>query len=178
MSNDIQEALGADFNPDDYNNQPDNDFTPLTPGWYPAEFERAETCQTKDERGSYLKLQLVILGEKYSGRKVFDNINLKNDSAKCVGMGIAQLTKIAKVYGKTIMDIKVEHMLGQMIQIKTAVRAAKGDYPADTEIKDYKAPGAATTKPRPAQDKPPVAETVASAPKQEVTGGPGKMPWE
>jgi hypothetical protein len=74
MSNDIQAELGADFNPADYENQ-DNDFTPLTPGWYPAEFEKAEICQTKDETGSYLKIQLVVLGEKYNGRKVFSNIN-------------------------------------------------------------------------------------------------------
>ena len=174
-NNDIQAELGADFNPDDYEDQ-DNDFTPLTPGWYPAEFERAEICQTKDERGSYLKIQLVILGNKYNGRKVFSNINLKNDSAKCVGMGIAELKKIAKVYGKTVMDIKVEHMLGQMIQIRTAVKAAQGNFPADTVIKDYKAVGTATTSPKPASE-PPVAETVASKPKQEVSGAP-KMPWE
>ena len=176
MSNDIQEALGMEFNPADYENQ-DNDFTPLTPGWYPAEFERAEICQTKDETGSYLNVQFVILGDKYNGRKVFTKIHLKNNSAKCVGRGIREMTKIAEIYGKTIMTIKIEHMLGQMIQIKTAVQPATGDFKAETVVRDYKATGATTASPKPAS-KPPVAETVASKPTSTAEAKPDKMPWE
>ena len=178
-SNDIQAELGGQvFVPENEEKQ-DDEFKPLKPAWYPAEIEKAEVTKTKDEMGSYLKIQFVVLGEVNSGRKIFTNINLKNKNETCVQIGhkeLATLCASVGVPGLTSSD----QLIGKMVQIKTAVRAAKGDYPADTVVKSYKALGATTAKPKPAQDAPPVAETVASVhdSAKTVEAMPAKMPWE
>ena len=188
MSNDIQEALGMEFNPEDVDTSGmDNDFQPLKPAWYPAEIEHAEVVSKEPDK-SGLKLQFVVLGDAYSGRKVFGYINLKNPSTTCENIGKAELATLCTAVGCPGLR-STDQLLTKTLMIKTAVKAAVMEmvngikvekYKADTEIKEYKAPGATTgdVVKLPLIDKPPVAETVASAPKQEVTGGPGKMPWE
>jgi hypothetical protein len=191
MSNDIQEALGMNFvaadYPDDGNG--DGDFKPLTPGWYPAEIEKTGIKRTNADDGRYLNVQFCILGEVYSGRKVFEMYNIDNPSTACQAMGRKQLGKLCCAVGLPDLGDS-QRLIGKTVMIKTAVKAAVMEmvngikvekYKADTEIKEYKAPGAATTSPKPTS-KPPVADTVASAPEQgeapSTTSAPGKMPWE
>ena len=183
-SNDIQAELGGQvFVPENEEKQ-DDEFKPLKPAWYPAEIEKAEVTKTKDEMGSYLKIQFVVLGEVNSGRKIFTNINLKNKNETCVQIGHKELATLCSAIGCPGLK-STDQLLSKTLMIKTAVKAAVMEtvngvktekYKADTVIKNYKAVGAATTSPKPAS-KPPVAETVASKPATD-TAKPAKMPWE
>jgi len=185
MSNDIQAELGAEFIPADVDTSgTDGDFQPFKPAWYPAEIEQAEVVSKEPGVKSGLKLQFVVLGDVYSGRKVFGYINLKNPSATCENIGRAELATLCSAIGCPGLK-STDQLLSKTLMIKTAVKAAVMEtvngvktekYKADTVIKNYKAVGTATTSPKPASE-PPVAETVASKPKQEVSGAP-KMPWE
>lgn len=177
--NDVQAELGAAFNPAEYEHAGDNDFAPLTPGWYPAEIEKAGVAKTKDETGSYLKVQFTVLGDKYNGRKVFTNINLKNKSSDAENIGRRELATLCSVVGIPGLQSS-QQLIGQILQIRTAVQAAKGDYPAGTVVKGYKAAGAVA--------QPPASATGAgmanvqpapqSAPKATTKAVSGGMPWD
>ena len=48
------------------------DFEPIPGGWYPAHIIESKEVATKKGDGSFINLQLEILGDRYAGRRVFE----------------------------------------------------------------------------------------------------------
>jgi len=161
MSNDISQALGGDFRPDDV---PNATFEPLPPGWYAAQIDAASVKDTESKTGKYLKLELVILDQPYNGRRVFTNITLVNPSQVAVEIGQRQLANLAHACGITALRDSAE-LLQRFVQIRLKIKEEKG-YDPQNEVTGYKPPNTTAPGPQPMQDKP-------AAPAKSA-----KRPWE
>jgi hypothetical protein len=135
--------LGQTF---DANDLPQgNTYEPLPPGWYNAHITAAELKPTKDGSGQYIKVRYDITGPTHQGRVVFGNINIRNASAKAEEIGRQQLGDLMRAIGLArITD--TDQLIGGSLLIKLSVRAATEQYPAQNEVKGFKAiTGAAPT---------------------------------
>ena len=166
--------------------EPGQDFSPLPPGWYPAEIEAAEIKDTKAEDGKYLKVTLSIIGEayngrNYNGRKVFPTLNILNPSSQAQEIGRRELADLARACEIAMLDDE-DKLLGKQLEVRLTVKQDKG-YEPDNKVKGYRRLGAGNDSPAvapPAGTKP--AATKQKTAKPVATSSPaakkGKMPWE
>lgn len=136
----------------------------LPAGWYTASIKEAELKATKDGRGQYLKLQYEVVGPTHAGRKVFGNLNIRNQSQKAEEIGRQQLGELMRSIGVAKLTDS-DQLIGASCQIKVAIREAQGAYDAQNEVKGFKAlngsapaPVAAAPAPAPAKSAPPWAK--------------------
>ena len=165
MSNDISQALGGDFRPDDV---PNATFEPLPPGWYAAQIDAASVKDTESKTGKYLKLELVILDQPYNGRRVFTKIHLSNPSQKAVEIGQRELAALARACGVPALRDSAE-LLQKQIRVKVKIKTEEGREPDNVVVGYRPLSDAAPAAPKPAAAKP----KPAAAPST-----PGKRPWE
>lgn len=85
---------GQPFDPNAH--EPSKDFEVLPPGKYTCLIESAELRNTQKGTGKLIKVTLKVVEGLYANRKLFDNINVRNPSADCQRMGIAQLSSIGR----------------------------------------------------------------------------------
>lgn len=155
--------LGQTFNADDLPRG--STYDPLPAGWYTASIADAELKTTKDGSGQYIKVRYDITGPTHQGRVVFGNINIRNASAKAEEIGRQQLGELMRAIGLArITD--TDQLIGGVLSIKLDVRAATEQYPAQNEVKGFKAIAGAA----------PAFSPAASAP---TASAPGKAapPW-
>jgi hypothetical protein len=147
-----------------------NTYEPLPAGWYTATIADAELKPTKDGSGQYIKIRYDITGPTHQGRVVFGNLNIKNASAKAEEIGRQQLGELMRAIGLARVT-DTDQLIGGVLQIKLDVRAATEQYPAQNEVRGFKAiSGSAPSFAAPA------ASTAASA---TASAGPAKAapPW-
>lgn len=100
---------------------PNKSFDPIPAGKYPAVIVASEWCETKKKDGQYLKFTLQIVDGQYKGRKVFDNLNLKNKSTQTVE--IANKTLSAICHAVNVLqpgDSAALHNKPLMVSVKVA----------------------------------------------------------
>jgi hypothetical protein len=187
----LGEFTDGGINPEEH--EATGDFTPLPPGWYSAEIEKAEIKDTKTSGGKMLKIQYSIVGEKFNGRKIFESINILNASEAAQAIGRRQLADIARACNIALLDDE-DQLLAQTIEIKLAVKHDEG-YDPDNEVKGHRplggktatppagkaaAPGATEPTEAAPSDAPPKAKAPAKTEKKAPAAKPagGKMPWE
>jgi hypothetical protein len=69
---------------------------------------------------------------------VFGNVNIRNASAKAEEIGRQQLGEIMRATGiARVTD--TDQLVGNALQIKLDVRPADGQYPAQNEVRGFKA---------------------------------------
>jgi hypothetical protein len=153
--------LGQTFDADEL--PQGNTYEPLPAGWYTATITAAELKPTKDGSGQYIKVRYDITGPTHQGRVVFGNLNIKNASAKAEEIGRQQLGDLMRAIGLArITD--TDQLIGGVLSIKLDVRAATEQYPAQNEVKGFKAiTGSAPTFAAPAAS-PAAASPAAAAP--------------
>jgi hypothetical protein len=90
--------LGITF---DANDVPERtEYTPLPPGQYTGMIVASELKPTK-KGGEMIELEIDIQDGEYSGRKLFERLNIKNDNQKAVDIAFRTLGEICKAVGKT-----------------------------------------------------------------------------
>lgn len=93
---------GESFDPSSV--PPVDEFGVLPPGSYPVMVEDAECKETKKRDGYYLKVTLSVLDGPYRGRKLWDNINVRNPSEDCEKFGIRKLGNLCVATGVPVID--------------------------------------------------------------------------
>lgn len=112
-------------------------FDPIPAGDYPVIITASEMKNTKDGSGQYLELTLEIQGTEFSGRKLFDRLNLYNSNRQAVEIAQRQLSQIAHAVGVLqVADSEQLHYKPLIAMVK--VRPAREQYDASNEIKGYK----------------------------------------
>ena len=172
---DIADIMGGSVAPHASDRQ---DAGLLPAGWYTVEIEKAELRPTKAGDGRYLWLQLSVVSESYTGRKVFPRINLQNRNQKAVEIGQRELAALVHATKLTALEDTAE-LLGKVIDVRVKVRAAKGDFDASNEVGEYAPAGTKVGAAAPAAAPPPpvAAQARAAAPAQSKAAG-RKLPWE
>ena len=146
-------------------------YAPLPAGDYQAIITESETKATKDGQGQYLQLKLQIQGGEFSGRVLFDRLNLWNNNQQAQEIAQRALSAICHAVG--ILQVGDSQELHNRPLIATVkVKPASGNYEANNEIKGYKAAQLATA---PAF-MPPQAQAAPAANAPAGFGSAG-MPW-
>lgn len=153
--------------------EPQMGFDPIPAGWYPVEIERAEVMNTKQMNGKYLKMQMVVIGDSYTNRKLFANINLSNPNPKCVEIGLRELAALEIAVGDRIKDTSL--LLGKQISVRVVVGQDMNGEP-DNEVKAYRALDGVASAPKPTPERQ-VAPTVQPRPSVSAPAA-AKRPWE
>ena len=154
--------LGQTF---DANDLPQgNTYEPLPAGWYTATIAHAELRPTRDGSGQYIKVRYDITGPTHQGRVVFGNINIRNASAKAEEIGRMELGNLMRAIGLArITD--TDQLIGGVLSIKVDVRPATDQYPAQNEVRGFKAiTGSAPTFAAPAASAPAASATASAGP--------------
>lgn len=153
--------LGSGFNVNDLP-QDTGGFEPLPAGEYQVNIGGAELCNTKSGNGQYIKLALDVIGPTHQGRKLWANLNIRNQSAKAEEIGRAQLNSVMRAIGLVNLS-DTDELIGGKLTVKVAVK--DDEYGKGNEVKAYKAIGgspapvpAAATQAAPAKAAPPWAK--------------------
>ena len=132
--------------------EPNQGFDVLPAGEYEACIVASQMKPTKDGTGKFLELELQILNGQFQNRKVFDRINLVNQSAKAVEIAKGTLSAICRAVGVlTPQDSSELH--NKPLRIKVSVRKSE-EYGDGNEVKAYKPRLAGPTAPMMTQDSP------------------------
>jgi hypothetical protein len=123
-----------------------DEFTPIPAGRYTAMIVKSETKRTKNDRGSYLKLEVDIVDGQYKGRKIFENLNLENENEMAVHIAKAMLANICRatlvLHPKDSSELHLKPM-----SVRVVVEPEKDGMPAQNRIKGWDALGTATPQP-------------------------------
>lgn len=117
---------------------PNASFDPLPAGWYNANITSSEMKPTKDGSGAYIQLELTILDGQYANRKVFDRLNVQNNSQVAQEIAYATLSSICHATG-VIQVQDTSQLHGIPLEVKLSVRAATENYEASNDVKGYRA---------------------------------------
>lgn len=83
----------------DANNVQPSDFDVLPAGEYEVVIVKSEKKATKSGNGAMLSLELQVLNGPYQNRKLFDNLNLWNQSETAAKIAKASLSAICRAVG-------------------------------------------------------------------------------
>ena len=117
----------------------------LPAGDYVAQVVGSEVKPTASGSGEYLKLEIEILSPGFSGRRVFDQLNIRNESAEAERIGRAQLSALCHAVGVLrISDSQQLH--GKPFVVKLALKEDP-QYGKQNKVKGYKAVSGAVPQP-------------------------------
>jgi len=167
-----QHLDGGGINPNDVE-PPTGNFDPMPAGWRSVEIEKAVVKPNSKKTGYILKMDCVVIGEKFSGRHVFPMINVSNPSAKCQAAGTRELGALGRACGLPFFDDE-DKILGKQIDVKLIVKHDEG-YEPDNEVKGFRALGG-DSETRPTADKQAPSSDADSTP--PASGEKKPMPWE
>lgn len=116
-------------------------YGPLPAGEYEMMIVASTTKATKNGSGSYLELEMQVIGGEHSGRRHWEIFNLNNQSQQAVKIAQEQLAKLCFALGVTHIEDSVEmHDLPFIV----TMGIDKKD-PARNVIWGYKSAGVAPT---------------------------------
>lgn len=172
--------LGIDYDPDAV--EPGGNFEDLPVGEYAAQVVDSEVKLTKDGNGKLLVLSWQVTEGPCENRRIWQNLNIQNNSAAAQLIGQQQLKAVCEAVGFTghLEDSEVLHN----IVCRIVVKMGKGNaqYPAKPELKVVK-PYSESSSPqtsRPAANAAPKqATTTATKPALGKAAGPARArPWK
>lgn len=134
------------------------DFSPLPSGAYEVEIADSEVKDTKAGTGCYLALELTVIGPTGAGRKVWQNVTLKNASAEAESIGQAQLSALCRAVGIPVLKDS-DQLFQKVLRVRLGLEKGKDGHPDRNKVTAWEAMGAAAT---PAASRP-AANTAAPA---------------
>lgn len=144
---------------------PSKAFEVLPPGKYLVQIVASEMRVTRDGQGQYLWLELDVLEGPLAGRKLFDRLNLVNNSPSTVEMAQRTLSAICHATGRMqVQDSEDLHLIP--MQVDVTVKPPQNGYGESNTLRyvvpEQPAPVArAPLAPRPAaQPRPATAPTT------------------
>lgn len=124
------------FNPSEV---PEDSFEPVPEGEYACQIIRSEMKDNRAKTGQYLEMRIQVLDEPYTGRLIFERLNLVNPNETAVKIAKRTLADICEACGKGDEEIEdSEELHGIEFKAKVTIREDEsGDYPPQNEIKKY-----------------------------------------
>ncbi len=145
---------------------PDTGFDPVPAGDYTAMIIDSEIKPTKAGNGMYLQLVWQVCDGQFSGRRIWDRINIQNPNQVAEEIGKKQLSSICHAVG-VLRVIDSAELHDRPCSIKVTVKPGENGYLPSNEVKAYRSltgdqppPAVAARASAPA----PAAAAVAGAP--------------
>lgn len=150
-----------------------SDYSPLPVGDYRVEIIASELRATKAGDGQYLLLEMQILDGDYSGRRIWDRLNLWNSNSTTVEIAQRTLASICRAVG--VPSINDSEELHQRPFIAKA-RMTKNKQGEMQNSWSYRGESDETSAPpaRAAQ----ANQTASPRPAQAAQAKPSGKPWE
>ncbi len=150
------------YNAEEY--EPLGSFEPLPVGEYTVVIESSEKKSASTGKGEYLQFVYNVVDGEFKGRKLFDRLNIENESEQAQTIARRALSSVCRAVG--VMHPKsTEELHDKPFVVKVRIQPAKGEYGPTNRISEYKAVGG---EPLAA---PPTAAPAASP------AGKKPMPW-
>lgn len=147
--------------------QPDEgrDFAPLPSGAYDVEIVGSEVKDTRAGTGCYLSLELTVLGPTGTGRKVWQNITLKNANEQAQEIGQAQLSALCRAVGIGVLKDS-DQLFQKTLRVRLGLEKGKDGHPDRNKVTAWEPAGGAApaTAARPPANAPAAAAAGAKAP--------------
>jgi hypothetical protein len=158
----------AELNFDSNEIEPTGSFEPLPLGEYTVMISASEMKPTKNGKGSYLQLTYDVVEGEYHGRKIFDRLNLVNESETAQDIAQRSLSAICRCVG-VLHPKNSEELHDKPMIIKLGIRAASGEFQASNVVKGYSRTDGKDLK-----------EVTECAPvtKAPAAGAKAKRPWQ
>jgi hypothetical protein len=97
--------LGSTFVTDEVE---DLSYNPIPADVYIVQVTKSEMKATKDATGEMLKLEFTVLEGEYSGRKIYENLNLVNKNEMAVKIARSKLKQICQACGLAQIEDSAE----------------------------------------------------------------------
>lgn len=114
---------------------------PIPSGWYRAIIEESKSEPTSKPGGMMLALTLKIIDGEFTGRKVFDRLNLQNENPTTVQIAYETLSQICHSVGVIqCQDSQQLHNIPLLVKVKLRPAGPGSDgkhYDASNEVKGY-----------------------------------------
>ena len=151
--------------------------TPEFKGWHPMQFVESEMKPTKDGSGQYLQLVAQVLDGPYKGRKLWDRLNLVNNSE--TAREIAYRTLSAICHATDHLQVQDSTQLhNRRFEGHVVYVPEDGQYKAKNEVDGYRPTGGgavATAAPTASTAKPETTPAPAAADQANESALP---PWK
>lgn len=150
-----------------------SDYSPLPVGDYRVEIVASELRATKAGDGQYLLLEMQILDGDYSGRRIWDRLNLWNSNSTTVEIAQRTLASICRAVGVPSINDSEELHLRPFIAKARMTKNKQGEMQNSWS---YRGEGDETSAPpaRAAQ----ANQTASSRPAPAAQAKPSGKPWE
>jgi hypothetical protein len=124
------------FNAEEF--EPLGSFEPLPVGEYVVVIESSEKNPAKTGKGEYLQFVYNVIDGDYQGRKLFDRLNIENESEQAQMIARRALSSICRAIG-VMNPHSTEELHDKPFVVKVGIRPAKGEYGPSNKITEYKA---------------------------------------
>jgi hypothetical protein len=163
--------LGETFDP---NAVPASEFNgdPLPAGNYQVQITESDIAETKSGSGTMLKLTMEVMSGEFTNRKLWTNLNIRNQNAQAQSIAQRALADIFQATG-TPPSRNSDDLHFKPMMVRVIVKPDE-QYGPRNEVKAYK-PLAGVAAP-PMGKAAPVARTAAPAARQAPASG-GARPW-
>jgi hypothetical protein len=140
-------------------------YEPFPPGEYIVKALEAEEKTTSRGDGTYIKVKFEVVKGEHTGRLLWQNFNVVNQSAKAQQIGRQQLVAWAAACGKPDAD-DTDKLLEKPCRAEVIIEKGTGGYSDSNKIKAFLFDAAETAKPaapKPAAPKPAAPAAAKSA---------------
>lgn len=175
--------LGYNFDPEAVPPS-DSDFDVIPAGQYDAQITESDVVSTKSGSGRMLKLTWEILSGPFANRKVWQNVNIENQSEKAQEIGQRELARICEATGAgAIRDSQDLHFKPCTILVRVESQPNYGDTNVVKKVRPYQGAGSApqqAARPpatQPQRGQPGRAQPANAGRQQPAARGPGARPW-
>lgn len=110
---------------------------PLPTGWYNVSIDESDIKPTQDGTGAYLKLRFTVLDGQYQGRKLFENLNIRNNNQQTVEIAQRQLSAICHAVG-VLKPGKSQELHDKPLKVRVGQKKAEAGFDAGNKITAYK----------------------------------------
>jgi hypothetical protein len=106
-------------------------------GWYRAHVVEASMKDAKTAGNKFAELEWSLLDGEHKGRKVWDRLNVVNDSEKAQDIARRDMAAICHATG--VLKFRfLDELKYKPVEILVAVMPAKGEFPEKNEVKGYR----------------------------------------
>jgi hypothetical protein len=116
---------------------PQQSFSPIPAGVYPAQIVDSDLKPLKSGKGMGLSLTFEVLDGEFKGRKVFGNLNVQHDNAQAQEIAQAQLSALCHATGVIkLQDSSQLH--NKPVRMRVKIRTQDG-YEPRNEVTGFEA---------------------------------------
>ena len=115
------------------------DFEPIPAGEYEVQITGSDVCATAAGTGLLLKLTMDVMSGEYAGRKVFEQLNIKNPSAKAEQIGRGILSALCRACGKMGIVEDSSDLHERPFKARVKIEPAVGEFKAKNKVTKYMA---------------------------------------